>query len=465
MTAVSAAQLRAVDLFDGLDEAELEEWARVATCRELAAGEIVADQGIEPLGVMLVLEGTLATMRIDHSGAEPVDRHEAPTWMGAIAVMTEMSLPVRVQALTACRLAVVAPEDFRRLVHVHLSVHDRVMRQIAPVYARVSAIDANRERLTSLGTMAAGLAHELNNPVAAARRTAAELVEALGVVNGSLARFVEAGVERSQAERLIELQRDAVARAADATTLDALAAADAEDELLAALEELGVGEAWRIAEPLAAAGVDREWLGQVSELSGPVTEAVLRWIAATLSAGRLAGELEKATGQMSSLVGAIKTYAYADRGEVADVDLHECLETTVTLLGHKLKHCSIHLQRSYDPALPTVTANGPALNQVWTNLLDNAMDAVADDGTIAITTSLDGDCAVVEITDDGPGIPAAVRDRIFDPFFTTKDVGSGTGLGLSTARSIVVERHHGSIAVDSRPGQTTFRVRLPLANA
>jgi signal transduction histidine kinase len=165
---------------------------------------------------------------------------------------------------------------------------------------------------------------------------------------------------------------------------------------------------------------------------------------------------------MSSLVGAVKAYAYMDRGELVDVDLHEGLETTLVVLGHKLKKTSICVERSYDRSLPRVTARGSELNQVWTNLLDNAIDALGSAGTIRVCTRREGDCAVVEIADDGPGIPPDLRDRIFDSFFTTKDVGDGTGLGLATARLIVVDRHDGTMSVESEPGRTVFRVSLPI---
>jgi signal transduction histidine kinase len=327
--------------------------------------------------------------------------------------------------------------------------------------SRITSREQSRERLTSLGTMAAGLAHELNNPAAAARRAAAQMTEALDAISSSLARFVEAGVEREQADGLVALQQQAVAHVASSTALDALDAADAEDELLERLEALGVQEPWRMAEPLAVAGVDQAWLDQLAELAGPATDAALQWVAASLVAGRLASELEESTERMSSLVGAVKSYAYMDRGETVEVDLHEGLETTLAVLGYKLKHTEIALVREYDRELPKLTVHGSELNQVWTNLLDNAIDALGRRGTITIATQADGECAVVEISDDGPGVPDDVVPRIFDPFFTTKDVGLGTGLGLATARRIVVDRHDGSLTLDSRPGRTTFRVRLP----
>ncbi len=457
---VTAEELRTVDLFDDLDAQELAQWVAVAHPRHVGPGELIAEQG-EEAGLQLLLEGEAQALLLGQGGGEPVGRQRAPTWIGAIAVLTGGSMGVRMQAQTACRLAVVAADDFRRLAFAQPAIHRRVMEQVGPVTGRLTAIEANRERLTSLGTMAAGLAHELNNPAAAARRTAAQLTEALEAIGAALGSFVEAGIEREDAERLVALQREAVARAAQATALDALDASDAEEELLGRLEALEVREPWRLAEPLAAAGVDQAWLERVAELAGPATDAALRWVAATLTAGRLAAELEESTERMSALVGAVKSYAYMDRGDLVEVDLHEGLETTLTVLGYKLKHTAIEVVRDYDRTLPRLTVRGSELNQVWTNLLDNAIDALGERGTITITTRADGGCAVVEIADDGPGVPEDLAGRIFDPFFTTKDVGHGTGLGLATARRIVVERHDGSLTLESGPGRTVFRVRLP----
>jgi signal transduction histidine kinase len=461
--AITPAELRTVDLFDGIGDGELEEWVAVAREQRAAPGEIIAEQDREPPGLMLLLEGRANGLMLDRGRTERLGRQQAPTWIGAIAVLTGGVLPVRMQAETACRLAIVAPGDFRRLVFAQPAVHQRVMRQVLPVVQSISGIGQDRERLASLGTMAAGLAHELNNPATAARRAAAQMAEQLEVVTGTIARFVESGVERAEAEQLVALQREALARAASATALETLDAADAEDALLARIEALGVPEAWRLAEPLAAAGVDQAWLDRVAELAGPATGAALHWVAATLTVGRLSAELCESTLRMSALVGAVKSYAYMDRGGLVEADLHEGLETTLTVLGHKLKHRAVEIVRDYDRSLPRMTIRGSELNQVWTNLLDNAIDAVGEQGTIAIATRADGDCAVIEITDDGPGIAAGAQERIFDPFFTTKEVGSGTGLGLATARRIVVDRHDGSLSAESEPGRTTFRVRLPIA--
>jgi signal transduction histidine kinase len=458
---VTLAELRTVDLFEELDDAQLAEWVPVARAYRVEAGDVIAEQGEPNKGMQLLLSGAAQASIVDGNSTEPVGRHKAPTWMGAIATLTGGSLGVRMRAVTECRLALIAPDDFRRLAFEQPAIHRRVMQQVAPVMSRITSREQSRERLTSLGTMAAGLAHELNNPAAAARRSAQQLTEALGVLSSTIARFVDSGMEREQAAALVALQQQAVQRAASATALEALDAADAEDEVLARLQALGVEHAWQLAEPLATAGIDQQWLDRVAELAGPATGAALQWVAATLAAGRLASELEEATERMSSLVGAVKSYAYMDRGELVEADLHEGVETTLAVLGYKLKHTEINVVREYDRALPKLTVRGTELNQVWTNLLDNAIDALGERGTITIATHADGECAVVEISDDGPGVAQEVASRIFDPFFTTKDVGAGTGLGLATARRIVVDRHDGSLTLHSRPGRTTFKVRLP----
>ena len=455
------AELRPIDLFADLDDAELQRWVDVATVCDVAAGDLIVDQGDHP-GFKLLIKGTVQAMLVDDGRVEPAGRHEAPTWMGAIPVMTEMPIAVRMQAETDCRVATVANDDFFDLVLSQRDVHRRIMRQVRPVVSRITAVEQNRERLASLGTMAAGLAHELNNPAAAAKRAASDMADALDVLGSTIGHFVRAGVTREQAEQLVELQAEALGQAAGRTRLDALDSADAEDELVDALDDLGVAEGWRVAEPLVAAGIDAEWLARVAELAGPATGAAVDWVAASLTARELAAELNESADRMSRLVGAVKTYAYMDRGGMVETDVHEGIETTLVVLAHKLKHTSIEVVRDYDRALPKLTVRGGELNQVWTNLIDNAIDALGDSGTITITTRRDGDCAVVEVADDGPGIPDDVRDRVFEPFFTTKAVGSGTGLGLDTARRIVQERHRGSLSLESAPGRTAFEVWLPL---
>jgi signal transduction histidine kinase len=459
---VTLAELRSVDLFDDIDDEQLAEWVPVASAEELEPGDLIFEQDEDPTGLKLLLEGEAIVVRIEGERTEPVGRQIAPTWMGAIAVLTGGPLGVRMKADTTSRVALVKADDFRRLAFSQPAVHQRVMRQVAPVMSRITGMEQNRERLASLGTMAAGLAHELNNPAAAARRAAAQMEEALEVIGSTMGRFVDSGIEREEASALVALQQEALAGAEERTALDTLDVADAEEELIARLEELGVSEPWRLAEPLAAAGVDRAWLDRVSTLAGSATDAAVGWVAATLTVRGLAGELQESTKRMSDLVGAVKSYAYMDRGDLVEVDLHEGLETTLAVLGHRLKHTEIEIVREYDKSLPKLTVRGSELNQVWTNLLDNAIDALGDRGRITITTRGEAGGARVDVSDDGPGIAPENRERVFDSFFTTKEVGHGLGLGLSTAHRIVVDRHHGTITVESEPGATSLRVWLPL---
>lgn len=460
-TAVSVAQLRPIDLFDELDDEQLGAWAAAAELREIATGEVLVEQDAPSEGLWLLLEGTVESLVVTDGRSERIGHQEAPTWMGAIAALTEAPVGVQIRAATAARVALVPPERFVELALAHRSVHRKVMQRVGPVLSRLSAREQHRERLASLGTMAAGLAHELNNPAAAANRAASDLIDAIKAISKALDAFVEAGIERADAEQLLQLQREALDRAATCTALDALDAADEEDAMRDRLEDLGVADAWRLAEPLARARVDEAWLAQVTRLAGPATDAALRWVAASLTARTLAGELKDSTERMSALVGAVKSYAYMDRGGLVEADVHEGIETTLVVLGHKLKHTRIEIVRDYDRELPQLTVHGSELNQVWTNLLDNAIDALGETGTITITTRRDGPCVLVDIADDGPGIPAEQRARVLEPFFTTKEAGRGTGLGLDTARRIVEERHTGTLSFDTGEDGTTFHVWLP----
>jgi signal transduction histidine kinase len=457
-------ELRTVDLFDELDDEQLSRWREVSEIRELPADAVVAEAG-QTAEFMLLFRGVVQGLVVEAGRVEPITRQTAPTWMGAITVLTETGYAGEMRAVTDVRIAGIAAEDFTRLVTGQRPVFRRVMRAIRPVATRIAAREQNRERLESLGTMAAGLAHELNNPASAARRAASDLADALDVLASTIGLFVESGVERAQAEELVILQREAMERTSARDALSALDAADKEDELLEALERLGVSEPWRLSEPLVAAGIDAEWLDRLAAIAGPGTSAAIAWIAASLTTRGLAAEIAESTERMSKLVKAIKAYAFMDRGELVETDVHEGLETTLLVLGHKLKHTSIEVHRDYDRSLPKITLRGSELNQVWTNLLANAIEALGESGTIEIATELDGACARIDIADNGPGIPEDIRSHVFDPFFTTKSVGEGTGLGLDTARRIVRERLNGSMEFESQPGRTVFHVWLPLNGA
>jgi signal transduction histidine kinase len=465
MSHPAVADLRPVDLFTELSDDELEAWCEAAELHDLPANTVYARQDETKTGLILILKGTIEALVQDGSGDEPIGDHVAPTWMGAIPTLVGGPSAVRMVTRDEVRVAVIPPDRFIDLVRAHRPVFLRVMAMVRPVTRRLGQRESSRERLAALGTMSAGLAHELNNPVSAAKRAASDLADTLDVLTSTVGLLVESGVEREQAAELVALQREAAATSTGSDPLSALDAADAEDALSDALSDAGIDDPWRLTDALVSAGIGPPFVARVAEAAGPATAATLRWIAASLGARQLSAELRDSTDRMGELVKAIKTYAYMDRGELVQVDVREGLDSTLTLLKHKLKHTRIEVERDYDPALAKLTVHGAELNQVWTNLLDNAIDALGDSGHITITTRADGDCAEIDIADDGPGIPAEIRDRVFDPFFTTKEVGSGTGLGLDTARRILVERHHGSLTLESRPGQTVFRARLPLNGA
>jgi signal transduction histidine kinase len=461
VAALTLDALRTIDLLDGLEDAELERWLAAAQPFTAEPGEILfeQDQGVE--GLVLLFEGTIGTYIVSDGRTEPLGRQLPPTWIGAIAALTERPMGVRMQAETECRLALIPADPFIDLVLANRVVHQRIMSKVSPVMTRLTTMEAGRERLASLGTMAAGLAHELNNPASAAKRAASSLVEALEVINGAMAAFVEGRVEREHVEKLLALQREALERAEARPAQDAVAASDAEDAMLELLEDLDMPETWRLAEPLAF--LDADWVRRVADIAGPVTPTTLEWVGASLTARGLATELLDSAGRMSDLVSAVKSYAYMDRGGVVRVDVHEGLDSTLIMLGHKLKHTKIRIEREYDRTLPQLTVRGSELNQVWTNLIHNAIQALGErPGTITVRTRLDGPCVLVDIADDGPGIPPDARAHVLEPFFTTKPVGSGTGLGLDTARRIVEERHRGTLGFDTGDDGTVFHVWLPI---
>ena len=458
---VTVEDLRPVDLFDELDDATLAQWAAVADWQEASPGQTLIEEGQESRGLLCLLEGTLQVLQRNQDRFEPSGHQSAPTWIGAVPTLTETPVAVRMVAITPARAALIPAEDFRRLTLAHPTVHRRVMRQVRPLMARVAAVEQNRERLAALGTMAAGLAHELGNPAAAARSSATQLGELLNDIGQTLRVFVDAGLERQEAARIADLRDQALRQCAARTALSGLDAVDAEDEMAELLERMDVPDAWRLAEPLAHAGLDQDWLEQVGAAAGSVTPAALTSIAASLNAQRVVSALRESTERMVSLVSAVKAYSYMDRGGLVQADVHEGLETTITILGHKLKDTQIEIKRDYDRSLPRITIYGSELNQVWTNLLANAIDALGQTGTITLRTRRDGECILVDVADTGPGIPDEVRPHIFEPFFTTKEVGQGTGLGLETVRRIMEERHGGSITFDTGEG-TTFHVWLPL---
>jgi signal transduction histidine kinase len=317
-----------------------------------------------------------------------------------------------------------------------------------------------REKMAALGKLSAGLAHELNNPAAAGGRAAGQLIEMLDQFLSATVHLARADIGsdawRQLRDRYVEFGR----RSDGALGLSALEASDREDELMSWLERHGVEEPWDIASTLVSASVGPEDLDAIAAaVPAERLSAAIDWLDKALDAQELAGTVVRSSRTMSELVDAVKSYSHMDRAPMDYVDVHEGIEDTIKILGHKLKS-GIELNREYDRELPRVLAAGSDLNQVWTNLIDNAIGAIDGGGKITVRTSGDGEHITVEVIDDGPGIPKEIRHRIFEPFYTTKGVGQGTGLGLDIVRRIVMGRCGGAIDFDSRPGETSFRVRL-----
>ncbi|MET9818767.1 ATP-binding protein [Streptomyces sp. NPDC006355] len=325
-----------------------------------------------------------------------------------------------------------------------------------------------RERLLALGSLSAGLTHELNNPAAAAVRATATLRERVGKMRHKLAIIAQGSYSPEVMAKLIDIQERTAERVAKAPVLSPLEASDREDALADWLDDQGIPDGWRIAPTFVQAGLDVDWLGQVAAaVDEEMLPSAIGWLNYTVETELLMDEINDSTTRISRLVDAAKQYSQLDRAPFQNADVHELLDSTLLMLSGKFGP-RIKVVKEYDRTLPKIPAYPAELNQVWTNLIDNAvsaMNSAGGEGTLTVRTARDHDRLLVEFRDTGVGIPAEDRGRIFDPFFTTKPVGEGTGLGLDISWRIVVNKHHGSIQVESEPGDTRFQVLLPLTAA
>ncbi|MDG9710769.1 ATP-binding protein [Streptomyces sp. DH10] len=322
-----------------------------------------------------------------------------------------------------------------------------------------------RERLLALGSLSAGLTHELNNPAAAAVRATATLRERVGKMRHKLAVIAQGSYSPEVMANLIDLQERTAERVAKAPVLSPLEASDREDALTDWLDDHGIPDGWRIAPAFVQAGLDEDWLDQVAAaVDEELLPSAVGWLNYTVETELLMDEINDSTARISHLVDAAQQYSQLDRAPFQNADVHELLDSTLLMLSGKIGR-QIKVAKDYDRTLPRIPAYPAELNQVWTNLVDNAvsaMNSAGGEGTLTVRTARDHDRLLVEFRDTGVGIPAEDRGRIFDPFFTTKPVGEGTGLGLDISWRIVVNKHHGSIQVESEPGDTRFQVLLPL---
>lgn len=459
---LAVEELRRVRLFSELDEGQLAWILGKGEEVRFPAGAVIARQGDPSDGFYAILEGeTEWTQRVGREEVRAVTLGEGDIFAELI-LMLGAPYPTTGRAKTDVRLFRLDEGAFWGMMDLCPGIR-RGLLSTATERAQIhESVSQGQARLASLGTLAAGLAHELNNPASAARRAAASAREAVDDATRRAVALGSRNLANDQGEFVANLPAEAAKLAADAPLLDPLERGDREDEVAAWLEERGVEEAWDLSPTLVSAGVDAGWLDGVAErLPGEAVGDALWWLGARLEADELLREVEEGSRRVSELVDAIKEYAFMDGAPVGEVDVREGLENTLRVLGHKLDR--VEVARDYDPDLPPITAYGAELNGVWTALVDNAVDAASGEGGgghVRVRAGRENGRVLVEVADDGPGIPEGIRDRVFDPFFTTKDVGA-VGLGLDLARR-AVGRHGGEIRFDSRPGETIFQVRLPV---
>lgn len=430
---------------------------------ELASGEILVRQGESSRGFFVVLAGRIGITRLSEGVEMPIGQHEAPAFFGEVQVLTDELIPVTLRALSDCRVYELSGDDFRELLHNCRDFERLVFQAVQRRVRGLESFIRNREKMAALGTLAAGLAHELNNPAAAVVRALQNVTPALIELQRMNLVYGQRQVDEAHTQQWLKVRDEGYETILNGQ-INSMTLSEQEEELLEWLEAYGVENAWNLAEPLAAGGMKVEGLAGLMERwqddPTELRDMGLRWLALSFDVMSMIASGLRGAKRISELVQSMKSYSYMDQGAQQIVDVHEGLEDTLRLFSYKLKQ-DIEIRRLYDRSLPKFPAFGSELNQVWTNLIENAIDAIAGKGMIELITSSNGDHIQVQITDTGSGIPPEFQSRIFEPFFTTKSVGQGAGLGLDLVRRIVENRHQGTIAFESQPGKTRFTVCLP----
>jgi signal transduction histidine kinase len=431
---------------------------------ELAAGDILVQEGATPRGVFVLISGQIGITRISEGIDIPIGQHSAPEFFGEAPILTDEPVPVTLHALTNCLTYEIAGDDFRTLLHECRDFERAVFRVMARRLRGVESFIRSREKMAALGTLSAGLAHELNNPAAAVVHALKDVIPALRELQRMNMVYGQRQIEAAHTQQW-ERVRDEGYQAILQDRLDSTLVSQREEQLLEWLEDYGVNNAWNLAAPLAIGGVTVETLATLTDRwrNDPteLRDMGVRWLALSFDVMSMINSGLRGAERIAALVQSMKAYSYLDRGVRQLVDVHQGIEDTLQIFSHRLK-TGIEVERCYDCSLPQIEAYGSELNQVWTNLIDNAIDAMEGKGRLKITTMRDGNYLCVSLLDSGTGIPPEIQSRIFESFFTTKPVGQGTGLGLDIVRRIVENRHQGTISLNSKPGATCFLIRLPL---
>ncbi|MEP7201580.1 MAG: ATP-binding protein [Ilumatobacteraceae bacterium] len=457
--------LRSAFLTSGLSDDQLSELLAVGTERPFTLGEELFREG-EPADLLwILLEGHIELVRGSVNERFVLATMSTPgQWAGGLRAWGDASSSAGYRATgiaaTDGRTFNVPSDDLGRLVGEWFPFGKHMVIGVYQTVRGIEAAARQRESLVALGTLAAGLAHEINNPAAASLRAVEGLSHAGDAMLMSLVALAQQTITADQYLGVDLLRRDLM----DRTVADdgPVATMDREETIGNWLEARGVADPWKIASIFASVGADEAWFERCESIVGRgALGAALQWISSTIGATQLLSELTDTTNRITNLVEAVKAYSHMDRVELQRLDVHDGIQSTLVMLSRKL--FDIQIEFDFDSDVPAFDAYAGELNQVWTNLIDNAIDAMHGQGTLRLATRRDGDHVIVDITDSGSGMPAEVQERAFEPFYTTKDVGKGTGLGLDISRRIIVERHKGEISFDSKPGETTVHVRLPMS--
>jgi signal transduction histidine kinase len=455
---IDKSELRRIPTFDGLPDDQLDWFISQTEEIRLKPGDVYLQLGDLASSMVVILEGELQA-RGDINGETFVIPFAAGSVTGVLPFSRMKKSVVTGRALTESRILKFPSSRFPELIQKMPELTQRLVGVMADRIREVTRVEQQRDRLAGLGKLSAGLAHELNNPASAAKRATSLLRDAFKRIKDAVQELGKHQLTAAQKSEIERLEASFLQPAQD--PLDTLAISDLEDQIDSLLRSHGQSDLWQLASDLAHRGVKPEVLESLfATLDADVARAALVRIAASVEIANLLNEIESSTSRISDLVRAVKEYTYMDQTPAQSVDVVKGLENTLTILHHKLKR-GVTVRREYEKVPLLVNSFGSELNQVWTNIIDNAIDAMGGKGELRVRTYRDDTCVVVEIADNGPGISPEVKAHIFEPFFTTKGVGEGTGLGLDTVQRIV-KKHRGTIQVNSKPGDTRFQVFLPL---